>query len=908
MTSQLRTLAWVVSSFVWCCDGMRFLHDRTAYFPKINVNVSWSIIEETQSIYFEIIAPVTDENGWFAIGFSENSGMKGADIGLISLYHKKIYDLHSDDFILPEMDKIQDWKLESLTIKQDIGISIAQISRHLLTCDYQDFRIKTNPFHHYVLIAYNKYDDNLKSTTDMKLSINYHSYKETKEVNLFLNEDLLINDATSDFQSFYINNTNSGNSDFIEFLMNNGTIDVSKSGGTQYLCTMFNVTKDYKVTSVEIIDENGLNLVHHAELLHCDKSTLEEAGTQPIGWNTPAFECGTEDGVEMKCNLQFPLTASTTINLPSTMYYSLESGIYLLEVHYDLLDDYNAGNNFVFQDFESGIRIYTTTEDDNDDERENEVGILRLLVDENYNYYIPSGKKSYEVSFAVHSSCTNYYFPDNGIDIILIGGHMHYTGTKLRVDRIRYGDGKNGKNNEIVTIFELNHWDFDRQFAHRINYHLNKNDTLRIHCFYDTSDITTDTYFGWKTIDEMCQVYIGYTPKMKNLSTSLSKPVHTGILDSCYCGNLQLNGWDEVESLEPDPELFIFENTDTVGVNFIRNGLKTDKMDETAKYCEELVFTEVDLTRNKLIWRINQNYMSLFPGVLLFLSFYICFGIIEYCVIQRRLIDDIQKKDVEIRRKITLYIFSIIFYTIMLALLLASIPSDIMDLTENECHISYHERIDEDLTDNTYILAVSNCLIVFYICELYYRQKVKWDLFLHHFFTIMIILTLQTSLQYTLNVKTLFLIGYYYLLQIGTEQPLFFALVIRRLNIESIPDKWESWPFYFSSIWHYITKIGTTIVIVQIFAQSSMDCDIFYIYNVSYKEFLQKNNEPNWPQMAYIVLSCLIPLLFILQMYQGIVFWKIGNSQKIIRQLSQHNSASATSHPAAFAAQVDSVK
>ena len=50
------------------------------------------------------------------------------------------------------MDKIQDWKLESLNINSENGITIAQISRHLLTCDFEDFRIKTNPFHHYILM------------------------------------------------------------------------------------------------------------------------------------------------------------------------------------------------------------------------------------------------------------------------------------------------------------------------------------------------------------------------------------------------------------------------------------------------------------------------------------------------------------------------------------------------------------------------------------------------------------------------------------------------------------------------------------------------------------------------------------------------------------------------------------
>ena len=878
----------LIHILAFSCNATRFLHDRHAYFSDINVNVSWSIIEKTQTIYIEIIAPVSDETAWFAFGMSENSGMKGADIALISLYHEKVFDLHSDDFVLPKMDKIQDWKLESLHINRENGISIAQISRHLLTCDFEDFRIKTNPFHQYILIAYNEHDSYLESTTNMKLSISIHTRKETKEVNLFIDEDLLINDVTTSAGSFggdnSNNNTNNSNTNnIIEFLTNNGTIDVVKSAGTQYLCTMFNLTQEYNVTNVEIIDENGRNLVHHATLFNCDASHLAEGR---VTWNTNAVECGAGDGYEMTCPLTFVLAGSTSINLPSTMYYNLQPGIYILEVHYDLLDDYNNGQNYIFQDNASGMRVYTTGENNDNNDRQNEVSILRMLVDENYNYFIPPNKKLYEIAFAMHSSCINYYFPDDGIDMILIGGHMHYTGAKVRVDRIRYGGG--GKNNEIVTIFELNHWDFDRQFAHRVNYHINKNDTIRVHCFFDTTHIDENIHFGWKTSDEMCHVYLGYTPKIHNLTTVLSTPIHSGNLDPCYCGDLQINGWNEVESLGLNS--FVFENTHNIGVNSVNNGLNTEKMDETEKFCEELVFSEVDLTRTKLIWRTNQNFMCLIPAVLIALSIFVCFAIIEFCIVKCKIIDDIHRLDVGVKRKITIYIFSIVFYTIMLSLLLASLGSDIMDLSKTECDLSYHERIDEDLIDNTYMLAVSNCLIIFYVCELYYRQQVRWDLFLHHLFTIAVVSILQTAVQYTLNVKTIFVMAYCYLLQIGTEQPLFIALLLRRLPLVSISQKHDALLFYFASIWHFITKIATTFGIVYVFAQSTSQCDIFYIYNVSYQQFLKKENEPNWPQIIRIVMGCFIPLLFILQMYQGTVFWKIGSSHGGVR--SRHGSNS----------------
>ena len=85
--------------------------DRFAYFEKIGANISWTISMETQYLFVELIAPVSSSNAWMAFGISDTGGMKGADIGLISLFHGRIFDLHAFDFILPRMDKVQNYEL-----------------------------------------------------------------------------------------------------------------------------------------------------------------------------------------------------------------------------------------------------------------------------------------------------------------------------------------------------------------------------------------------------------------------------------------------------------------------------------------------------------------------------------------------------------------------------------------------------------------------------------------------------------------------------------------------------------------------------------------------------------------------------------------------------------------------------
>ena len=149
------------------------------------------------------------------------------------------------------------WKLEYLFTSNDYTIS--RISRPLLTCDSEDFRIKTNPFHDNILIAYNDNDYNLKDTTKSYLSISIHSRKETKSVNLFVNEDLLIND-----------NIDIDTAPYIDFLINNATINSSKHGVTQYFCTTYNFTKDINISRVELIQGSDDNIVHHISFLLCE--------------------------------------------------------------------------------------------------------------------------------------------------------------------------------------------------------------------------------------------------------------------------------------------------------------------------------------------------------------------------------------------------------------------------------------------------------------------------------------------------------------------------------------------------------------------------------------------------------------------------------------------------------------
>ena len=196
--------------------------DRTEYFENIRANISWTINMDIQSIFVELTAPVSSSNAWMAFGISDTGGMKGADIGLISLYHHRIYDLHSVDFEIPTMDKVQNYELLHLeTVAMDDGkYTIAQFKRRLIACDEEDFSIKSDRLKHNLMIAYNDDDPLLPSTTNYKLNIIRHLYQQRKEINLFLDEDLFLPQKNED-------------EPFDEFVLNN--LKVSERGGnTQY--------------------------------------------------------------------------------------------------------------------------------------------------------------------------------------------------------------------------------------------------------------------------------------------------------------------------------------------------------------------------------------------------------------------------------------------------------------------------------------------------------------------------------------------------------------------------------------------------------------------------------------------------------------------------------------------------
>ena len=198
----------------------------------------------------------------------------------------------------------------------------------------------------------------------------------------------------------------------------------------------------FNPSGFEIVDQSEHGILHHADLLHCQDTGSSES----IVW-----QCG-DVQLDMECDLIVALSSGSSVTLPSEVHYPIEAGLYTVEVHLDL----NPVAGHQLREFVvsgSGLRAHYSLE-----EREMTMGLIRMEIGE---FTIPPHQEKFEISAAMHSSCTEHFLPSKGIDILFFGGHMHNLGRQIRVDRI-------SKDRVVHTVFRIKQWDFNRQFSFNI--------------------------------------------------------------------------------------------------------------------------------------------------------------------------------------------------------------------------------------------------------------------------------------------------------------------------------------------------------------------------------------------------------------------------------------------------------
>ncbi|MEZ4310146.1 MAG: hypothetical protein R3F14_19060, partial [Polyangiaceae bacterium] len=88
------------------------------------------------------------------------------------------------------------------------------------------------------------------------------------------------------------------------------------------------------------------------------------------------------------------------------------------------------------------------------------------------------------------------------MDVFAVFGHMHQRGKKVEISR---GDTPG---EEVLYSAE---WEFQDQPTAPASFHVSKDDSIHVRCWYDNPD-KYDVHYGEKTADEMCTFVFYYTP------------------------------------------------------------------------------------------------------------------------------------------------------------------------------------------------------------------------------------------------------------------------------------------------------------------------------------------------------------------------------------------------------------
>jgi len=301
------------------------------------------------------------------------------------------------------------------------------------------------------------------------------------------------------------------------------------------------------------------------------------------------------------------------------------------------------------------------------------------------------------------------------------------------------------------------------------------------------------------------------------------------------------------------------------------------------------VIHDTGLFPTEWLWRFDSLIPSMFETIASIAVILFCLHSIEYILTRLQpgcYADFIES--IEDRRKITIYVFNVLISSLVLVCLLwESCWNATESLFGDECEFVHNEYDENESVKlaNT-VAAMGNLTVVFFSVELIYRTKAHWDLYAHHFFTIYMVFMTTSSIQATFNLH-MYRLGFYTILQVATEEPIFVALFVRKLKLNIVAEANYPKMFYFAAFTHYITKIGTTTMIwyyyIAMLTSNDDDvCSPWYLYEVSWYSFLQREGDDfQWRAFAEYSIGIISPIMFLLQMWQGNAFITLGRPRII---------------------------
>lgn len=555
-------------------------------------------------------------------------------------------------------------------------------------------------------------------------------------------------------------------------------ISVDPNVRTSYFCEVFELPQDLNIVAYEGVWKNGTTVkdtappiwLHHQLIRHCPDPEI----LRPEWRNGKMFDCSKH---HPGCAGVLGIAKSGFAEVPHGVRLPLQSGqTYILEVHYD-----NVYQESITQDT-SGIRLWaaqTSSSFSNSTSsfvqttpgRVLSVGALYASI------YIPRDPKErvVEHSFMISSAATMAAVPPGGVQVFGTLVHMHYQGVRGRIKLIRNGV-------HVANVYERDHFDFNMQTIQNKPWKLLPGDTLIASCFY-RGHAERDTHGGTRADDEMCDVFFGLAPSVKEMSDGKGWLVKPGEpFQNSYLGSSYMSFFTK------DAQDLPYPPDDLEYIPF---------KDHRVNVCDLV-------TRDALqIWRVRFSSPEIPALVYLLATFAFFYASSRWC----QKIPTLGSE--RIRRNFALSMLQLIFSIVALPILA-------LDLSRVLAPTTVYDAVDPNTYATSRSLMTAQQLL--FLTELFYRIDIRVEVWIHHCLSVCIFIFLYLATIETLATRIFFKVGLLFTRLAVTEQPMYLVLILKGMGYAH--KKW--WPplCRFAGLAFVFVKILIVVVIILAMSQS----------------------------------------------------------------------------------------
>ncbi|XP_035703186.1 DBH-like monooxygenase protein 1 isoform X2 [Folsomia candida] len=464
-------------------------------------SVDWNLAGKTsEEIVFDLSCNVT--SGWIGLGLSRNGAMSGADIVTARLLQNGtiiLDDRHGVGNQKPIRDIKSDYKL--LASSKNSSHTTVKFSRLLNTCD-KDGDVEIT-------------DDTLKliwAWGALGPAENLTQHKPTNRGAIVVN--LLDKKVTPPPP--------------IHSSINLGQTVTLNSNATLYTCKIHKLSVQQKnhVIGYEVyFQAQAKQYAHHASVLSCTPPSGASADQFFSQYADQEYDCYYTDKYFPTEHCKFFEFQWTLGGVPT--YFPEELGVPIGEQkdqYYMTMFHINNPLKENGLEFRLGFNLFYTQQ-----LRKHDIGFLQLGLNSSraYSLTVPPNSAKYVLSSHCPGDCTKI-LPTSGIQVFVYLLHFHLSGKKMKIRHFREGV-------ELPWIGYDGNYDTNFQMSRMMRKHVTvlPNDHITVECEFGTKEkwLNGSTVIGGRGIgEEMCQAFLMYYPRTKELNRCGSSVEHEQLL------------------------------------------------------------------------------------------------------------------------------------------------------------------------------------------------------------------------------------------------------------------------------------------------------------------------------------------------------------------------------------------